>query len=207
MSNFNNQLKTLRQETGLSQQELANKIGISKSSINMYERGEREPGIETLKRMADFFNVDIDYLLGKSQVKRKTVKIKNYSQKVIAKNIQNLRKEANMSKSQLADLLNVKETVVANIESGKVVPDKDTIFNICDIFHTTPDFLDGSICDYEENGDLDAEYRFLNRKQLSPDQLQLTEGEKMLLDLFRQIPEGEREMFVEVLRARLKNPQ
>lgn len=38
------------------------------SSINMYERGEREPGIETLEKIADHFNVDIDYLLGKSEV-------------------------------------------------------------------------------------------------------------------------------------------
>ena len=34
----------------------------------MYERGEREPGIETLEKFADFFNVDMDYLLGKSDV-------------------------------------------------------------------------------------------------------------------------------------------
>ena len=34
----------------------------------MYERGEREPGIETLEAIADFFNVDLDYLIGKSDI-------------------------------------------------------------------------------------------------------------------------------------------
>lgn len=69
MSKFSERLKLLRTEHGLSQQEFAKQLGnISKSSINMYERGEREPGLETLEAIADFFNVDMDYLLGKSDV-------------------------------------------------------------------------------------------------------------------------------------------
>lgn len=39
----------------------------------MYERGEREPGIETLEKIADHFNVDIDYLLGKSEVANRSL--------------------------------------------------------------------------------------------------------------------------------------
>lgn len=66
MSIFSKRLKKLREEHDLSQQALANALKISKSSINMYERGEREPGLETLEAIADFFNVDLDYLLGKS---------------------------------------------------------------------------------------------------------------------------------------------
>lgn len=66
MPSFHSRLKELRVKLELSQQSLAEKIGISKSSINMYERGEREPGIETLEAFADFFNVDMNYLLGKS---------------------------------------------------------------------------------------------------------------------------------------------
>jgi transcriptional regulator with XRE-family HTH domain len=65
---FNERLKELRKKSGLSQSELAQKIGISKSSINMYERGEREPGLEVLEAIADFFNVDMNYLLGTSDV-------------------------------------------------------------------------------------------------------------------------------------------
>ena len=45
MTKFNERLKILRKEANLSQEELAKKIGVSKSSVNMYERGEREPGI------------------------------------------------------------------------------------------------------------------------------------------------------------------
>lgn len=69
MAIFSERLRTLRNNFGLSQQKLADKIGtVSKSSINMYERGDREPGLEAMEAFADFFNVDIDYLYGKSDI-------------------------------------------------------------------------------------------------------------------------------------------
>ena len=66
MAQFDKILKLLRNEKNMSQQELADALGISKSSINMYERGERQPNFEVLEAIADFFNVDIDYLLGRT---------------------------------------------------------------------------------------------------------------------------------------------
>lgn len=71
MTKFNERLKELRKGKDLSQADFAKQIRVSKSSINMYERGEREPGIETLEAIADYFNVDMDYLLGKSEHKNK----------------------------------------------------------------------------------------------------------------------------------------
>ena len=74
MAQFDRILKLLRTEKKMSQQELADALGIPKSSINMYERGERQPNFEVLETIADFFNVDIDYLLGRTT---KTTKIIN----------------------------------------------------------------------------------------------------------------------------------
>ena len=65
MGTFGERLKGLRNERGISQNELSKYIGVSKSSVNMYERGEREPGFETLEAIADFFNINMDYLLGR----------------------------------------------------------------------------------------------------------------------------------------------
>lgn len=66
MAQFDKILRFLRGEKNMSQQELADALGISKSAVNMYERGERQPNFETLETIADFFNVDIDYLLGRT---------------------------------------------------------------------------------------------------------------------------------------------
>ncbi len=66
MSKFHLRIRELRTSRKLSQQVLADNLGISKSSINMYERGEREPSLDMLEAIADFFNVNMDYLMGKS---------------------------------------------------------------------------------------------------------------------------------------------
>ena len=61
---FSQRLKALREEQGLSQTELAEKIGISRGSISFYENGDRIPDIEILFKIHEFFDVTADYLLG-----------------------------------------------------------------------------------------------------------------------------------------------
>lgn len=68
---FAGRLKQLRAESGLSQSALASQLRITKSRLNMYERGEREPSFEMQEVIADYFNVDMDYLLGKSEYRSK----------------------------------------------------------------------------------------------------------------------------------------
>lgn len=67
MGDFANVFKKLRIAKGLTQDELASKLNISRSRIGMYETGAREPDFDTLEMIADFFNVDIDYLLGRNK--------------------------------------------------------------------------------------------------------------------------------------------
>lgn len=66
MGSFQSVLKSLRTAKGLTQDELAKSLKISRSTIGMYEGGSREPDYETLESIADFFNVDTDYLLGRT---------------------------------------------------------------------------------------------------------------------------------------------
>lgn len=66
MPSFADMVGFLRRREGYSQKELADKLGISRSAVGMYERGEREPDFETLEAFADIFNVNMDTMLGKS---------------------------------------------------------------------------------------------------------------------------------------------
>jgi transcriptional regulator with XRE-family HTH domain len=61
---FGARFRLLRKELNLSQEEIAEKIGIDVSSINRYEKDKREPEYATLLKIAAFFNVSTDYLLG-----------------------------------------------------------------------------------------------------------------------------------------------
>lgn len=56
-------LKALRKKKGLSQLRLAVELNTTQNTISRYETGEREPGIAELIKIADYFNVSIDYLL------------------------------------------------------------------------------------------------------------------------------------------------
>lgn len=72
---FGNRLRQLRKENNLTQKELAYKLGLAFSTISMYERGIREPDFETTEAIADYFNVSMDFLLGKNS--NNSVQIKN----------------------------------------------------------------------------------------------------------------------------------
>lgn len=63
---FDKRLKKLRTDKELSQKALSDILGISPSTVAMYEQGRRTPDNEMLKKIANFFNVSVDFLLGNS---------------------------------------------------------------------------------------------------------------------------------------------
>ena len=63
---FNEMLKMLRKARGLSQIELAERLKVSTGLIGMYETGQRKPSYDMLEAIADYFNVDLDYLIGRT---------------------------------------------------------------------------------------------------------------------------------------------
>lgn len=63
-----NRIKELRKQRGMSQSELAQKIDVSTSAVGMYEQGRREPDTSTLLKIARFFDVSVDFLIGASDI-------------------------------------------------------------------------------------------------------------------------------------------
>ena len=64
-----NRIKLLREEANMTQQELANKLNGAKSTVAMYEKGDRKPSMEILLKLSNIFNCSIDYILGKSNIR------------------------------------------------------------------------------------------------------------------------------------------
>lgn len=62
-------LKELRQEKGDTQSDVARALNISQKAYSYYERGEREPSIDMLIQISNYFNVTVDYLLGREKSK------------------------------------------------------------------------------------------------------------------------------------------
>lgn len=66
-------LKTLRNEKGINQRELAKDLKLSASTIGMYETGQRTPDAETLERIADYFNTTVDFLLCRTDNRKEII--------------------------------------------------------------------------------------------------------------------------------------
>lgn len=64
--NFNDRLSLIRKDNNMSRETLANKLGVSYSTIAKYESGSRQPDFDTLQSIARLFDVTTDYLLGKT---------------------------------------------------------------------------------------------------------------------------------------------
>jgi transcriptional regulator with XRE-family HTH domain len=69
--NFGTHLKMLRQSKNITQRQLAENIGASERGIQNYELSTRKPTYDTLIALADYFDVSIDYLVGRSDVKER----------------------------------------------------------------------------------------------------------------------------------------
>lgn len=89
---FSEILKDLRTECNMSQSELAKKLDISPSTVGMYEQGRRYPDFDTLIKIANHFNVSLDFLLGRSENRNDN---KESEYKVYPKEVIDLYEEIN----------------------------------------------------------------------------------------------------------------
>lgn len=95
--------------------------------------------------------------------------------------------------ADLCRLANVPKSSLSLYLSGAYEPKQDRIYNMAKVLDVSEAWLMGYDVPMERE------------EKISPDEPKLTEGEKMLLDLFKQIPEDAQKMYLEVLRASLQN--
>ena len=72
-------LKRLRSEKKITQEQLGKAIGVSQQAVNSYENTETQPDFNTLVKIADYFNVTVDYLLGHESHNELPAEIRKYS--------------------------------------------------------------------------------------------------------------------------------
>ena len=82
---FGSNLKKIRQDSDLTQEELAKRINTSRSNIANYENDKNMPSIDILEKLSEIFNCSIDYLLGKSDIKNPDLKDKLFLIPIVGK--------------------------------------------------------------------------------------------------------------------------
>lgn len=137
MATFSERISFLRLKSNLSLRQLSKLTGISSSALHSYEVGKREASYKSLEALSDVFNCDIDYLLGKTDIKNS----------------------------------------VANAYAV------ECLYDLC--------------------------YTANNKEKILPtaESETLTEGERMLLELFRKVPESDQQMVLGMIRVALSKQE
>ena len=128
---FKDILKTLRKNKGLTQIELAKLTGLTRSAIGMYELGKREPSFEVLETLADFFNVDMNTLLGRKEFTDEISEPAEKDEREIEKDLQDMLHSVSTasfnSSSEIEDIEAFKAAVkVAMIQAKRIAKKKYT---------------------------------------------------------------------------------
>ena len=101
-------LRALRNEKRISQESLAREVGSVQQHIHRYEKGENEPDIQMLKRLADFFDTSIDYLVGHTDIRHRIEPVERFDlNEDEAKLIEKYRKLATVAKRGIVGMIDV----------------------------------------------------------------------------------------------------
>lgn len=149
MEKFHEKLKVLRKKKGLTQQEVADKIGINRPSYLNWEKGRREPSFENLSMLACIFDVSIDYLLGDylEISKERYLEIKESglmkTSNVFPQRLKELRLKKRLTQIELGEKVGVKQSTFTNWENGKREPNFETLLKLADSLEVSLDWLFG----------------------------------------------------------------
>lgn len=128
----------LRNKHELTQVELAKIFCMSRSTYAQYEVNRRKPDYDTLQRIADYYKVSTDFLLGRTE--DSVIEESNFPSR-----LKRIRELNGISLNQLAENLNVAQTDVSQFETGEKYPDPSALKVLADSLNCSVDYLLGQI--------------------------------------------------------------
>lgn len=127
MNTTANRIKKLREKRGLTQAQLARQTGISEQSISKYELDQRNPKIEKLGALADFFEVPVSYLRGEEAINR----------------LRTLRQSKGLTLDGIEKATGINRGTYSNYERGKTYPKFETWQKLSNYFEVPIPYLMG----------------------------------------------------------------
>ena len=118
MATFADNITALRKKQNKKRQEVADDLGISRSSLEYYEKNKRKPDIEVLTKIADYYNVSADYLLGRTNAE------------TTDKDLRFICEYTGLSENAISTLCELHDPVnVINLAPAEIVPLIDFLIN------------------------------------------------------------------------------
>lgn len=143
--NFNDNLRLLREENNLRQEDVANVLGISRSTYKDYELRISIIPVKYLNILSNFYNVNIDFILALSE-RKQIINLKSEIDKAKAGlRLKEFRKENGLTQKELANYLNTTFSTIAFYEKGRNLIATPFLYTICKTYGVSADYLLGKI--------------------------------------------------------------
>lgn len=129
-------LRELRNAKNKTQEELGAELNIAASTIGMYEQGRRYPSIDVLRRIADYFHVSTDYILGRTESPSQTIPLGEY--------LRMARQHVAYSPEYVEALTGIQADTLISWEMNKSRPSDAELKTLAKVYHVSVDVLTGT---------------------------------------------------------------
>lgn len=136
-------LKDIREDHDISQKEMANILGVTRSAYSLWELGINIIPLKPLVTYANYFNYSIDYVLGLTNDRKKNNVTPVLDLKVLGNNIKNLRIKNELSQENLANILGVTQACIVRYEKGLVCISTSNLYKLSKEFKVSISYLCG----------------------------------------------------------------
>ena len=137
-------LRKIREEEGLTQEEVAKKLGINRVQYNQYENDYFNIPIKYLIAIADFYQISIDFLFNNFS----TIRYNSFNivkNDIAGSRLKEFRKEHKLTQEKLAEILNTTHSNIGFYEKGRNLIATPFLYQICHQYHVSADYLLGRI--------------------------------------------------------------
>lgn len=148
--NYGQRIKELREKENVTQKDLAQAIGLNRSSINQFENQYDIIPIKRLNQIANYFNVSIDYLFGLTNLKQYKNNNLEINFNLSSKRLKEWRKSQKLTQQKLGEKLNASSFVIIHHENGRTILNTPFLYELCKKYHLSADYLLGKIDEPQE---------------------------------------------------------
>lgn len=136
-------IKNIREEKDLKQKDIANIIGIDRSTYTSYEIGRDTIPLKHLNTLCNYFNISIDYALGLTDIKRYKNERDNIDMELVSKRLKTLRKEHNLTQVEISKILNTSRSAWTGYESKRFLISTLLLYEVANKYNYSMDYLLG----------------------------------------------------------------
>lgn len=136
-------LVEIREDLNLRQKDIADILGITQQSYSLWENGSKIIPLKHLNNLCNYYNLNMDYVIGLSSIKYYNITNKEIDKILIGERLRKIRKDNNITQEELANILNTTHSTISAYESGKTTILTAFAYEICKRYNISMDYLCG----------------------------------------------------------------